>query len=142
MLIPSLRSFYFDGHTRNPCRWLIPTSSPVADPLCLYSLQIPHTGPPLTAAPLPSPTSLILNIINPSTTEERRLIDDLRRKLFPGCIIHIPVKYWTRTSEPSAHDSGSVATGNRGGLFRGVMDDYLRRERAIKTVIFASLKLR
>jgi hypothetical protein len=40
------------------------------------------------------------------------------------------------------YNSDSIVTANSASPFRGVMDDYLRRERAIKTVIFASLRLR
>jgi hypothetical protein len=131
--ILTLHSFYFDGHTRNPHRWLLPSAQ--AEPLCLYSLQIPHS----TSTDTPSPTSLILN---PTTTDEKALVDALRRRLFPGCIIRLPVNYWTRTTEPlPPRDRESLATASDTS-FRGVMDDYLRRERAIKTVVFASLKLR
>lgn len=123
------RSFYYDGHTRNPCRWLLPAPS-ATDTLCLYSLHVPHS-----AAVSSAPTSLVLNLVNATDERERRLLDILRRRLFPGCLISIPVKYWTRTTDEilaSRNDTPS----------RGVLDDYLRRESALKTVVFGSLHLR
>jgi hypothetical protein len=130
-------SFYYDGHTRSPSRWLLPSPSS-NDTLCLYSLHVPAAPLSNSSAPPPA-TSLVLNVVKTSNGQERNHVETLRRRLFPGCLISIPVNYWTRTTTAAVEDEDPWVPYRPGG---GVLDDYLGRERALKSIVFGSLHIR
>lgn len=143
---PSLGSlFYYDGHTRSPARWLLPSPSASTTTLCLYSLHVPP--PAVTAASAQDgPTAaLVLNVVRARTARERALVESLRRRLFPGCLIDLPVRFWTRTTVPAApaeeeeEEEGSVPFQSGRG---GVLEDYLGSERGLKSIILGSLHIR
>lgn len=79
ILLP-IDSFYYDGFTRNPYRWL--TSGPQAsENLCLYSLKVPmgkHDVGNTAAA------ELVLNVVKYETQEEMEAVNALKNRLFPG----------------------------------------------------------
>lgn len=81
----------------------------------------------------------MLNVVQARDPAERDLVDGLKRRLFPGCLVDLPVKYWTRTTARAEDDAEPWVPFRRGG---GVLDDYLGRERAMKSVILGSLHIR
>ncbi|KAJ9110340.1 hypothetical protein QFC20_002936 [Naganishia adeliensis] len=82
-----------------------------------------------------APTSLVLNVVKTSNVHEQNQVETLRRRLFPGCLLIIPVNYWTRTTTAAAEDEDPWVPYRRGG---GVLDDYLGRERALKSIVLGS----
>ncbi|KAJ9123980.1 hypothetical protein QFC22_000771 [Naganishia vaughanmartiniae] len=125
--------FYYDGLTRNPHRWLASGPPQASQSLCLYSLKVPIGKHDVgnTAA------ELVVNFLRSETEEEAWAVTKLQERLFPGCLIHIPVAQWFRT-----YESGSASRSPDEPPYRSVMDDYLRREKAMKSVLFGALHLR
>jgi hypothetical protein len=72
-------SFYYDGFSRNPYRWLV-NGPQASEPLCLYSLKVPIGKPDVGN----SAAELVLNVVKSETEEEMWDVDALRKKLFPG----------------------------------------------------------